>query len=285
MTKRGKGFCVHCGEWKEVEARRLCWSCHQNMGIREMYPIIPYKSRNLCRHGADGVPCRCSNAKTRNLDCIPKEWRILDAEGKTVCTIPVDKDGTLCGRHANVGDVPASEDPTWAFGRVCNSHLSQYRDGILEKRLGTPLFVQAPRGQTLEERVAYWLDPVNGFVKVVGGCHVWQRNRGSQRRKGGERKYLYAMVSTKAWMGDDSIIKEARGRATVTLHRLVWALKHGDIAVGNQIHHVCGEMACVNIEHLEEVSYQENGSEACRVRVLRKELGELRKRMRELEAA
>jgi len=92
------------------------------------------------------------------------------------------------------------------------------------------------------------------------------------------------MVSTKTWMGDDSIIKEARGRATVTLHRLVWALKHGDIAVGNQIHHVCGEMACVNIEHLEEVSYQENGAEACRVRALRKELGELRERVRELEA-
>ena len=71
-----------------------------------------------------------------------------------------------------MGDAPASEDPTWAFGRVCNSHLSQYLAGILEERLGTPLFAQAPRGQTLEERVAHWLDPVNGFVKGVGGCLV-----------------------------------------------------------------------------------------------------------------
>ena len=176
MGRRSYGACAHCGEWYALQPRHLCYRCHGDMKIRELYPT------NLCRHGADGVPCRCSNAENRNLDCIPKAWRILNAEGKTVCTIPVDAEGTLCGKHANVGDAPASEDPTWVFGRVCNSHLSQYRDGILEQRLGTPLFTQAPRGQTLEERVAYWLDPVNGFVKVEGGCLVWQRNRGKQRQ-------------------------------------------------------------------------------------------------------
>ena len=92
------------------------------------------------------------------------------------------------------------------------------------------------------------------------------------------------MVSTKTWIADDSIIKEARGRATGSLHRLVWAWEHGDIAIGNQIHHICGEMACVNTEHLEEISYLENGSEACRVRKLRQENKKLRKRIRELEA-
>jgi len=177
-----------------------------------------------------------------------------------------------------VGDVPALEDPTWAFGRVCRTHLGQYLAGILDERLGTPLFKQAPRGQTLEERVAHWLDPANDFVTVVGGCLVWQRTRGN----GGDG---YAMVSTKTWMGDGSVVKEARGRATAALHRLVWALEYGDIGLGNQIHHICGERACVNTKHLEEVSYLENLSEACRVKKLRQENRELRKRIRELEAA
>jgi len=266
MGRRSYGACAHCGEWYSLQARHLCYRCHGDIKIRELYPT------NLCRHGADGVPCRCSNAETRG--------RNLDR----TCSIPVDKNGTLCGRHANVGDAPALEDPTWAFGRVCRTHLGQYLAGILDERLGTALFKQAPRGQTLEERVAHWLDPANDFVTVVGGCLVWQRNRGNSGNG-------YAMVSTKTWIADDSIIKEARGRPTVSLHRLVWALKHGDIAVGNQIHHICGEMACVNTEHLEEISYLENGSEACRVKKLRhenKELRhenrELRKRIRKLEA-
>ena len=255
MGRRSRGACAHCGELYSL-TRRLCWRCYSDIEIREMYP------KNLCRHGADGVPCRCSNAETRG--------RNLDR----TCSIPVDKNGTLCGRHANVGDV----DPTWAFGRVCRTHLGQYLAGILDERLGTPLFKQAPRGQTLEERVAHWLDPANDFVTVVGGCLVWQRTRGN----GGDG---YAMVSTKTWMGDGSVVKEARGRATAALHRLVWALEYGDIGLGNQIHHICGERACVNTKHLEEVSYLENLSEACRVKKLRQENKELRKRIRELEAA
>lgn len=33
-------------------------------------------------------------------------------------------------------------------------------------------------------------------------------------------------------------------------HRAAWVATHGDIPAGLQIHHVCGERACVNVEHL-----------------------------------
>lgn len=49
-----------------------------------------------------------------------------------------------------------------------------------------------------------------------------------------------------------------RGGRNVFLHRLLWEEAYGEIPVGLELHHVCENRACVNLDHLELVTRREH---------------------------
>jgi len=51
---------------------------------------------------------------------------------------------------------------------------------------------------------------------------------------------------------------------TYIAHRFAWMLEHGEISLGKDLHHICGNRSCVNPAHLELLTHQENMEEAAR---------------------
>jgi hypothetical protein len=46
-------------------------------------------------------------------------------------------------------------------------------------------------------------------------------------------------------------------------HRYIWELKNGPVPVGLEIDHLCRSRSCVNPDHLEAVTHQENQRRGC----------------------
>jgi hypothetical protein len=192
------------------------------------------------------------------------------------CKVPTDDKGTPCGNEIfsycgldyNKWTKFNPESIKW--GRVCVSHRQRwyekedFEEGVALRRV-------APKHQTLEDLVKYYLDFSNGYIKKNRkGCFVWQGQL-SHTKNGKNVGY--------AFVGDI----ENRGKKRF-LSRMVWeVLKNEKIIEGNQIHHICGTTECVNIEHLECISYKENQAEACRVKALRAEIVKLKKEIRRLK--
>lgn len=63
------------------------------------------------------------------------------------------------------------------------------------------------------------------------------------------------------------------------VHRLSYAYLRGDIDTGAVVHHVCGNRACANPLHLEQVSQQENVAEHFHRRALMESNVALRERL------
>lgn len=85
--------------------------------------------------------------------------------------------------------------------------------------------------KTLEER--FW-----GMVTPTGFCWEW---RGSLRDG-------YGKIN----------VAGSRGGRIATAHRVAYEMLIGPIPEGMQIDHLCRNRACVNPDHLEPVSAQEN---------------------------
>ena len=150
-------------------------------------------------------------------------------------------------------------NPDWKWGRLCPSHYARYcTTGSV--RGGTDLRRKCPT-MPLNDRVAHYVDPANGYViRGATGCLEWQ---GSMSSNGAG----YGIVPV--WKSDN-----ANRAAPWLVHRLVWELHNGPIPVGNHVHHICGTPNCVDIDHLECIGYIENGSEACRIKQFRDKANE-----------
>ncbi len=183
------------------------------------------------------------------------------------CLIPIDKKGTPCGEIAKKGFLGLHHPPTFdpkaiEWGAVCSNHAARWRrHGTFQegKKMRPTLY-----HLDWIETINFYLDPENQYVVPNdNGCLLWQS------------------VKTGAGYGSICIRKDGEGLTRVATHRKVWeVLKKEEIPVGNQIHHICGNRACVNIEHLENISYTENNAEACRVKALREKVDELEEELR-----
>ena len=188
----------------------------------------------------------------------------------TTCMVPIDSKGTPCGRHTEKGFIGLQDPPTFdpksiEYGEVCAAHGARW---YASKTFQAGAKVR-PTLFNLDwpETIAFYLDPQNGYVKPnKKGCLVWQHTK------------------TEAGYGTISIAKNGEGTTRMAAHRKVWEVANNEtIPEGNQIHHICGERACVNLDHLENITYTENNSEACRVKALREEIAELKAEIKRLK--
>ena len=67
-------------------------------------------------------------------------------------------------------------------------------------------------------------------------------------------------------------------------HRLAYATWVQPIKEHSQIHHKCANKACINPDHLQEVSKTDNAAEMLERQAMLKEIRQLKKRIRDLEA-
>lgn len=105
----------------------------------------------------------------------------------------------------------------------CRAHARQADEGRelapIERRF---------TGKSLAERVA-------SNTLREGSCLIWQ---GSTSKEG----YAWLTFENVAQLG----------------HRLVWEAAHGPIPSGMVIDHRCGNRACLELDHLQVVTYREN---------------------------
>lgn len=79
----------------------------------------------------------------------------------------------------------------------------------------------------------------NVRICPVTGCWIWQGSTSGHGRGGGyPRMYLDGQ--------------------TVAVHRVLFTNCYGYIPGKKQIDHVCGNRLCLNLDHLEMVTHQEN---------------------------
>lgn len=65
------------------------------------------------------------------------------------------------------------------------------------------------------------------------------------------------------------------GVGKVTLHKWLWEYYHGKVPEGYQLHHVCLNRNCLNINHLQLLTFDDHIKEHERLRKLGKDTGDL----------
>lgn len=85
------------------------------------------------------------------------------------------------------------------------------------------------------------LDRVARYVKPTAGCHVWTGSLGSNDRP---------QMTTGSKLDGTHRVQR--------VHRVVWEAHHGPCPPGMDVHHACGNITCVNVEHLELFAHGEH---------------------------
>jgi hypothetical protein len=129
----------------------------------------------------------------------------------------------------------------------CAAHYAQWKSGSGMRPIGT---AWATKWSAPERRLA----ELYSRVTRNGDCLEYKVNSGSTKR--------YASVS---WKGK-----------SIGVHRLVYTLHYGDDITGSVIHHICGNAACINPEHLQKAQAAENTLEMLSRRDYEAEIAQLK---------
>ena len=199
-----------------------------------------------------------------------KGWHTQGLLNKT-CLVPIDDDGTLCGRKIKGRPIGAPDD--WEWGRLCQAHLLRWRTRG-DVGSATPIKRTKPvnwSGKTQAERVFFWLKETNEWVKEdeETGCLLWQ---GALHHNGyGETTIV----------DRDGINKTKR--LYLRVHRVVYDVMKGGIPEDAVIHHTCGVRHCINPDHLDAITQSENNAERHRNVRLKRENEHLRTEIERLQ--
>ena len=88
------------------------------------------------------------------------------------------------------------------------------------------------------------------------------------------------------WIGSTNTDGYGRVRwkgKVASAHRLAYESYNGPIPMGTVIHHKCSNTRCVNINHLQAVSHQENSAEMMERQYYLKKIAELEAKVIQLE--
>ena len=162
-------------------------------------------------------------------------------------------DGTKCvgtRRSSKPWTGPGSVDGILPLCFGHNRHFKLYG----HPRTDIPL--NAMQRMTFKERVEWYMNPANGYIKISPyGCILWQR---TQLQAG------YGLVNSKV------IARECGTKNNVQTHRMMWVYSRGELPPeGMQVHHDCYNKACCNPDHLELTTPRENSNDASMMYKLR----------------
>ena len=159
---------------------------------------------------------------------------------------------------------PVSIDGKLALCHGHNRHFKLYG----HPRTDIPL--NAMQRMTFKERVEWYMNPANGYVKISPyGCILWQR---TQLQKG------YGLVNSKV------IAAECGTKNNVQTHRMMWVYANGELPPeGMHVHHLCYNKSCCNPEHLELLTQRENSNDAAIVHHMRVRYAQLMVKNRKLK--
>ena len=176
-------------------------------------------------------------------------------------------DGSKCTgtrRSSKPWTGPGSIDGKLALCHGHNRHFKLYG----HPRTDIPL--NAMQRMTFKERVEWYMNPANGYVKISPyGCILWQR---TQLQKG------YGLVNSKV------IAKKCGTKNNVQTHRMMWVYANGELPPeGMHVHHLCYNKSCCNPEHLELLTQRENSNDAGIVHHMRVRYAQLMVKNRKLK--
>lgn len=117
---------------------------------------------------------------------------------------------------------PSCGEPHKAKG-FCSGHYQQQKVGRSLRPLRRVVY-----GEPISEKLA-------ANSEFVDGCRVWTAYRN-------ENGYGQVHWDGRPWPA----------------HRAAYTLEHGDIPADRVINHICGNPACINVDHLEMVTQREN---------------------------
>jgi len=124
--------------------------------------------------------------------------------------------------HHKTCCVEGCASPLLARG-MCSKHWQRmYKTGSLERT--------RPEWASVEERFLSKIAPADG-----NGCRVWTASR------------------TARGYGNFNI-----GGRSVGAHRYAWELANGPVVPGHELNHKCNNPPCVTVEHLEQVTHDQN---------------------------
>ena len=192
----------------------------------------------------------------------------------------------LCPKHNQRKQKWGKKDPQFIDGRTKHIKYSKIKD--CEKRIiardlcskhyqrwakhGDPLTVLNPIAETLEE----YLD-----IRHIKTDECWLWTGSTDMHDG------YGKCNVKQWKKELAELgvggNKVNGGTTLRAHRLAYAVWVKPIPKGTVIHHTCHNRPCINPNHLQAITPEENIAEMIERRNLLLEIRELKKRIQELE--
>lgn len=147
---------------------------------------------------------------------------------------------------------PSCDRPRITKG-LCDAHYRQHR-------LGKELTPVRPHGGSVSKAVAPRL-LAKREIDEHTGCWIWQ---GPPTQSGYGQMYV-------------------KGRVT-RVHRAAYETWVGKIPVGETVHHKCAQRLCINPEHLQLATVQENVAEMHARQSFQRRIDHLTQRVQQLEA-
>lgn len=125
-------------------------------------------------------------------------------------------------------------------------------------------------GKTFEDRMNWYLDPANGYIKISKktGCWIWQRfclPRG------------YGLINAKV------VANKLGTKNNCLVHRASYFHATGSLDKHKHLDHLCKNAACCNPTHLEEVDASVNNARKSLIKDQEQEIKKLKSKIKRLE--
>jgi len=92
---------------------------------------------------------------------------------------------------------------------------------------------------------------INQNITIENDCHLWQKG-----------------------LNTDGYAKTYFNNKTIAVHRFIYFYNNPNKNKAKAVHHICGNRNCINLQHLQLISHNQNLAESLRVKELKSLLKE-----------